>query len=57
MGKNLLDFVERYDLMADQWLVMPSLNVARHSHASCAMPNGDVYVFCGKKQLNLEITI
>ena len=45
-SQSFLGSVERYDLTNDEWEEMPSLNVARIRHASCALGDA-VYVFCG----------
>ena len=42
------DTVERYDLAKDEWTRMPSMNVGRYTHASCALGRF-VYVFHGTR--------
>jgi hypothetical protein len=38
---------EMYNSDIDLWFEMPDLNVGRHYHASCAMSDRWIYVFCG----------
>ena len=43
---NEINTVERYDIQNDSWEELPSLNIGRYRHGSCALLSS-VYVFCG----------
>ena len=48
-GRNesgILNSVDRFNIQAKKWELMPQMNLARQGAGSCAM-NGEVYVFCG----------
>ena len=45
-GGHALKTVERYDVAADSWLMMPEMNEVRKGHACVAL--GDhIYAICG----------
>ena len=49
MELNIFGTVTRYDIFKNKFESMPSLNVARYYHSSCALGKS-LYIFCGRKE-------
>lgn len=46
---------EVYDILKDQWSLLPKMNQHRSRHSSCAFQNRYVYVFFGKDERDTTI--